>query len=166
MRLLRLLLLALALPLAAVAQPRSYTATVVHVSDGDTVWVRPAWGGPSIPIRIQGIDAPESCQSFGPQARQALQQRLLRQSVTVQERGRDDYQRTLARLQWSGQDVGSWLVFSGLAWSYRYRRSPGPYAKLESQARQARRGLWGQGQPIEPAQFRKLHGRCAPPDGR
>ncbi|WBY03853.1 thermonuclease family protein [Ramlibacter tataouinensis] len=161
-----LLLAALWLPLAALPQPRSYLATVVHVTDGDTVWVRPSWGGPAIQVRIQGIDAPESCQRFGLQARMALQQRLLRQPVRVDERGRDDYRRTLARLQWSGHDVGSWLVFSGLAWSYRYRRDPGPYAGLQAQARQARRGLWSDSQPVEPARFRKLHGPCAPPDPR
>ncbi len=155
-----LLLLALWLPAAALPQPRSYVATVVHVTDGDSVWVRPSWGGPAIQVRIQGIDAPEICQSFGVHAQVALQHRLLRQPVTVQERGRDDYQRTLARLQWAGQDVGSWLVFSGLAWSYRYRRNPGPYAGLQAQARQARRGLWGESRPIEPARFRKLHGSC------
>ncbi|HYD76710.1 thermonuclease family protein [Ramlibacter sp.] len=158
--------LALALPVAAPAQPRSYLATVVHVTDGDTVWVRPSWGGPSIQVRIQGIDAPESCQAFGPQATQALRQRLWRQPVKVEERGRDDYRRTLARLQWSGQDVGAWLVFSGFAWSYRYRRDPGPYASLQAQARQARRGLWSEHQPIEPARFRKLHGNCEPHERR
>lgn len=163
---LALLLLALWLPATALPQPRSYRATVVHVTDGDSVWVRPAWGGPAIPVRIQGIDAPEICQPFGVHARSTLQQRLLRQTVTVQERGRDDYQRTLARLQWSGQDVGSWLVSSGLAWSYRYRRNPGPYARLQSLARQARRGLWAERRPIEPARFRKLHGSCEAHEAR
>ncbi len=155
-----LIVLALNLPLAAPAQSRSYLATVVHVTDGDTVWVRPSWGGRSIQVRIQGIDAPETCQPFGARASQALRQRLLRQTVKVEEHGRDDYRRTLARLQWSGQDVGRWLVSSGLAWSYRYRRDPGPYAGLQAQARQARRGLWSERQPIEPARFRKLHGSC------
>lgn len=162
----RLLLLVLWLPVAALPQPRSYLATVVHVTDGDTIWVRPSWGGRPLQVRIQGIDAPESCQPFGGQAHKALQQRLLRQRVRVDERGRDDYRRTLARLQWSGQDVGHWLVFSGLAWSYRYRRDPGPYAGAQAQARQARRGLWAARQPVEPARFRKLHGPCESRDPR
>ena len=166
MRRLILLLTAIVLPLAVQAEVRSYVATVTHVSDGDTVWVKPPWGGPPIQVRVQGIDAPEVCQPFGPQARQALQRRLLHRPVRVTERGRDDYSRTLARLQVQGQDVGGWLVSEGLAWSYRYGRNPGPYQSLQSQARQARRGLWSQQAPVEPRTFRKVHGPCAAPAGR
>jgi micrococcal nuclease len=156
-----ILLALLLLPLAApAAPPRSWSATVVHVTDGDTLWVRPSTGGRSVQLRVQGIDAPELCQPYGPQARQALQHHLLNRVVTVHEKGRDDYDRTLARVQWSGLDVGGWLVFQGLAWSHRYQRRPGPYHAQEQQARQARRGLWSGGRPLEPRAFRKAHGPC------
>ncbi len=148
------------LALPAAAERRSFHGTVTHVSDGDTLWVRPASGGAPVPVRLQGIDAPEACQPFGPQARHALASRVLRQSVKVDVQGRDDYQRTLARVSVHGQDVGAWLVFTGHAWSYRYRASPGPYARLESQARQARRGLWAASAPMDPRQFRKHQGPC------
>lgn len=154
------LLVALLAPVATGAQPRSYPAVVTHVTDGDTVWVRPVSGGPGRQVRLHGIDAPESCQPFGEQARHALQHRLLHRTVVVEERGRDDYGRVLARLRWSGQDVGGWLVFSGLAWSYRYRQRPGPYDSLQSQARQARRGLWSGPAPMAPRTFRQWHGPC------
>ncbi|HYF21579.1 MAG TPA: thermonuclease family protein [Ramlibacter sp.] len=151
----------LALPLmAAAAPPRTWTATVVHVTDGDTLWVRPSTGGASVQLRVKGIDAPEICQPHGLQARQALEHHLLHRPVTVVDHGRDDYDRTLARVQWSGTDVGGWLVFNGLAWSHRYQRRPGPYDSLEQQARQARRGLWAAGRPMEPRAFRKAHGSC------
>ena len=155
--------LLLLLPLLAVAEPRTYTGVVTHVSDGDTVWVRPARGGPPVQLRLLGVDAPEICQRFGRQAREALERQVLHRRVTVEERGRDGYDRVLARLRRSGQDVNGWLVAQGLAWSHRYRHQPGPYQALQEQARAARRGLWAADRPLEPRDFRRLHGPCTPP---
>jgi endonuclease YncB( thermonuclease family) len=154
-----------ALALAARSRPR-YLATVSWVTDGDSVWLRPPWAADGIAVRLQGIDAPERCQAWGPQARQALAARVLHQPVTVAERGRDDYGRTLARLEWNGLDVGGWLVFSGLAWSAGFGRRRGPYDDLQAQAQQARRGLWSQPQPQPPRSFRKQHGSCPHGDTR
>lgn len=157
-RLLVIALLAGSLPGLA-ADTRSYAGTVTHVSDGDSLWVRPAAGGPAQELRIDGIDAPELCQPGGPQARDALA-RLLHQRVHVRVRAHDDYGRGLARIEWRGQDVGASLVRSGQAWSYRFRGNGGPYAQDEHLARQGRRGLWGQAAPMEPRVFRQFHGRC------
>jgi endonuclease YncB( thermonuclease family) len=152
---------------ASQAAAREWQGTVRHVTDGDTVWVHPAHGGEAVAVRLHGIDAPEICQEGGPQARDALAQRLQDQPVTVVTRGKDDYGRTLARLQWGGMDVGAWLVFNGLAWSYAYRGNPGPYADLQSQARDARRGIWSLPQrQASPREFRKRHGSCHAPDAR
>lgn len=152
----------LLLPLLASAAPRTYSGVVTHVSDGDTVWVRPARGGAPVPLRLLGIDAPEICQRFGRQSREALQRLVLKRRVIVEESGRDGYDRVLARLRRSGQDVNGWLVSQGLAWSHRYRRQPGPYEALELQAREAKRGLWAAAQPLAPRDFRRLHGPCTP----
>lgn len=51
----------------------AWSGVVTHVSDGDTVWVEPTQGGEAQKIRLLGIDAPEICQAWGPQARDALQ---------------------------------------------------------------------------------------------
>jgi endonuclease YncB( thermonuclease family) len=158
----RLLATLLLLPSALLAQqpPRSWAAVVTHVSDGDTVWVRPARGGSRVAVRLLDIDAPEICQRSGTQSRDALAHQVLRRTVTVEERGRDDFGRVLARLHRSGQDVGERLVAEGHAWSYRFRNQPGPYHAQEAQARQARRGLWAAAHPLEPRAFRRLHGPC------
>jgi endonuclease YncB( thermonuclease family) len=158
-RLLVLALLACSLPGLA-AGTRSYEGTVSHVSDGDSLWVRPLSGGPAHELRIEGIDAPELCQSDGAQAREALARMVLQQRVRVRTRAHDDYGRELAHVEWQGQDVGAWMVRRGHAWSYRYRRDAGPYAQDERLARQAGRGLWRQGTPMEPRQFRQSHGPC------
>ena len=143
------------------ADEASFRATVTRVSDGDTLWVRRASGGRPVAVRLAGIDAPELCQPHGLQAQQALQARAQRQSVVVRVQGRDDYQRLLARVQLDEQDLGSWLVSTGHAWSYRWRQDPGPYAQQQALARQARRGLWADA-AVEPRRFRREHGPCEP----
>ncbi len=133
---------------------------MTYVSDGDTVFVRPASGGQPVKIRIDGVDAPEICQAYGPDSLQALQARVLHQTVSVDGRRRDSYGRVLARIRWQQADVGDWMVRQGHAWSYRYRRDAGPYAAQEAQARAARRGLFADAQALQPRDFRKRHGSC------
>ena len=143
---------------AAPAAPRSFSGVVTHVGDGDSLWVRPASGGAPLAVRLQGIDAPEICQPHGMVARDALARRVLNQPVTVSTRGKDDYDRWLARVQHGGDDVGGWMVAHGHAWSYRRRGDAGPYAGQQAQARRARVGLWSQPGAIEPRLFRQQGG--------
>ncbi len=139
---------------------QALSGVVTRVADGDTLWVRPA-GGKPVKVRLQGIDAPERCQAWGEQARAALAARVLHQQVQVRTKAYDDYQRAIAQVELHGEDVAAWMVREGHAWSYRYRRSPGPYAEQEQQARAARRGLFAQ-PAVEPRVFRKTHGPCGP----
>ena len=149
-------LLALALP----ANARTFHGVVTHVTDGDSLWVRPVSGGAAHQVRLQDIDAPEICQSFGEEARHALAAHVLHQPVTVTSRARDSYQRILGRVSMGGEDVGGWMVGRGYAWSYGYRGKAGVYQIEEAQARRARFGLWRSGAAIEPRLFRKRHGSC------
>jgi endonuclease YncB( thermonuclease family) len=150
----------LALLLAPALHAATFRATVSHVTDGDTLWVRRSGGGAPVPLRLLDIDAPEACQAFGPQAKQALRQRALRRVVVVRTRGQDDYARTLAQVDVRGEDLGAWLVRNGYAWSATFRGRPGPYAALEARARAERRGLWAQPVALEPRRFRQRFGRC------
>lgn len=154
------LILLLILLWGSAVQARSFQGVVTHVSDGDTLWVRPASGGEPRKLRLQGIDAPEICQAFGPQSRDALASRLLHQPVVVSTRARDTYGRLLGRISRDGEDMGAWMVSRGYAWSYHYRRNPGPYAAQQWQAQMQRRGLWAGGGAMEPREFRKRHGAC------
>ena len=142
------------------SQASNWSGSVTHVSDGDTLWVAPQSGGPPRKIRLDGIDAPESCQRFGPAARDALRERVLHRRVEVATRRLDEYRRELARVTIDGQDLGAWMVAQGNAWSYRYRRDPGPYAAEEQAARRARRGLFADPAAQVPREFRKTHGPC------
>lgn len=137
-----------------------YEARVSRVHDGDTLWVQPVEGGRFRKLRIDGIDAPEICQTGGIAARDALRRRVLDRVVTVHERRLDVYGRALVKLSLGQEDVAGWLVDRGLAWSYRWRQSLGPYADQESVARERRLGLFNEPQPEIPGDFRKRHGPC------
>ena len=138
-----------------------WQGVVTHVSDGDTLWVRPLVGaGPSHKLRLYGIDAPERCQAWGAQARLALHTLLWSQVVQVQSLGHDSYGRTLARVFFQGVDVGGWLVLNGLAWSYRFQGQPGPYDAQQAQAQQQRNGLFAQPPLFTPYGFRRMYGAC------
>jgi micrococcal nuclease len=117
-------------------------------------------GGAPRKLRIDGIDAPEICQTGGKAARALLAERALYQHVQVTVRRHDAYGRGLARIQLDGRDLGAQMVRMGQAWSYRWRRHPGPYMAEETVARQSRLGLFTADQPESPRDFRQRHGSC------
>lgn len=139
-----------------------YTGQVERIADGDTVWVRADAGGRPRKLRLEGIDAPEICQPGGETSRTFLLKLALHQRVSVMVNHQDDYGRGLARVHLKGEDLGARMVRSGHAWSYRWRRSPGPYAAEEKLARQARLGLFANDAAEVPRDFRKRHGSCYP----
>jgi endonuclease YncB( thermonuclease family) len=156
----RLWVLAFALLAAHGLHAATFHGMVTHVTDGDTLWVRPAGGGAPLELRLVDIDAPEGCQAHGAEARQALRERLLREPVRVRTQGTDSFQRQLARVEHRRQDVGAWMVRNGHAWSSTFRGKAGPHARLQAKAREERKGLWARPGALEPRSFRKRFGRC------
>jgi len=149
---------------ASAQAARSWDPRVTHVSDGDTLWVRPLNGAQAQKIRLEGLDAPELCQHGGEEARAALQGLLRGHVVQVQSLNRDTYGPGLARIQWQGQDVGHWLVLQGHAWSSSFQGRAGRYDEAQQQAQAQRRGVFSRAAtPLTPRQFRKLHGACPLP---
>ena len=145
----------------------TWQGVVTHITDGDTLRVRPigfALGSNSKPdtvrIRIDGIDAPESCQLYGTQSAAALKKRLLSKQVTVTSKRFDDYGRDVAKVTIDNIDVGGWMVQNGHAWSYHYRFSKGPYGAEEKAAERDRLGLFADASAVEPKVFRREHGSC------
>lgn len=138
---------------AALAAAVEFTALVVKVVDGDTLVV--LMNGENWRIRLHGVDAPESGQPFGRQARQAVVALALGRSVTVREVGRDQYGRILADVVLpNGRVLNEELVRVGLAWWYCRHSTDARLAELEREARAARRGLWGDANPVAPWDFR------------
>ena len=136
-------------------------AWVSWVMDGDTVLLLPEAEREPVKVRIQGIDAPESCQPGGEGSRDALIALVLRRPVLVELHGPDSYGRQLGRLRVGEQDVGEAMVRSGWAWAWSYRTGRGPYAALQREAEGARRGLFAARETaMSPAVFRQFHGSC------
>lgn len=145
----------------AAQTPEVWTGWVSWVVDGDTVLVVRPGQAKAVSLRIDGIDAPESCQPGGKASRDAMLVMAFRQSVQVEVTGRDVYGRQVGRLVLNGQDLGAEMVRTGMAWAYRFRTGHGPYARLQRAAQKQKIGLFAQhANPMTPALFRKFNGRC------
>ena len=154
---------ALALACALLAASRHeppFTARVKSVVDGDSlnVSIAPAH---EVEVRLFGIDSPEGDQPYGDRAREALADLVAGREVTVTPVDRDSYGRTVARVSVGERDVNAELVRAGAAWVYRKYTDDPKLIALESEARAARRGLWGLdgAAPVPPWDWR--HGRKA-----
>jgi endonuclease YncB( thermonuclease family) len=139
-----------------IAGAEEFNAKVIAVMDGDTVLL--LRDTKKIKVRLSNIDAPEHGQAFAAESRRALSERVLQKQVRVNSRAVDSYGRMIAEISVGGRSVNEEQVRSGMAWEYsHFHRNP-RYLALQSEAQQARRGLWAAaGSPMPPEQWRKLH---------
>jgi len=131
-----------------------FTAKVIGVADGDTITV--LRDRSQVRIRLDGIDCPESGQAFGSRAKAYTAALALGKVVKVRPRNKDRYGRTVAAVLLSdGRNLNHELVRAGFAWWVRkYASHDSELARLEAEAQAARRGLWSDGHPIEPWEWR------------
>ena len=132
-----------------------FTGPVVSVLDGDTLEVLHTHHPER--IRLSGIDCPEKGQAYGQRAKQAASELVFGKEVTLQTHGFDKYGRTLADvLLPDGTNVNHTLVKDGWCWWYR-KYAPGDTAleRREAEAREERKGLWVDLQPVPPWEWRK-----------
>lgn len=149
-----------AAPAAAGKSPALLTGTVSQVNDGDSL-VLSIPDKPPVTVRLRDVDAPEICQVYGVEARQALAALALNQPATLKPAGRDEQGRTMGRVTVAGVDLSVRLVEEGHAWSTRTKWDQGPLVKQERMARSLGRGLHAQGGAVMPRDFRRAHGPCA-----
>jgi endonuclease YncB( thermonuclease family) len=153
-------LLSLVGSLAAAPAVIPLEGTVTRVTDGDSLWLEPAAGGAPVELRLQDIDAPEICQAWGAEAKQALKDLVLKKAVSVHVSGRDTHGRTLGTLYLDTLNVNRSMVQEGHAWSNRHKFDRGPYVADERMARALSRGLYRDGGAVMPKDFRRDHGPC------
>jgi micrococcal nuclease len=141
------------------AHAAEYPAKVVGITDGDTLTVLTSQKT-QVKIRLAGIDAPEPGQDFGTRAKQAASSLAFGRAVTIIERHRDRYGRSVAEVILpDGRSMNREMVGQGATWWYRkYAANNHVLARLEAVARQERRGLWSQSDPIPPWGWRKGQG--------
>ncbi len=130
------------------------TGTVVRPVDGDTVVV--SVGGVEEPVRLIGIDTPESVapdrpiECYGPEAKERAAELLPAGTLVRLERdveARDKYDRLLAYVYRAEDDlfINLVLVQEGYAESFAYPPNTAHQAsfdRAEAEAKAANRGLW------------------------
>ncbi len=138
------------------AAAASISGIVTSVYDGDTLKVRDA-NGTEHDIRFSHIDTPEvnPKQDYGITARDALRVLVLGKNVVVRETGDGGYGRTSGVVYLGQMNINLEMVAKGHAWHYKDYSNDPKYAAAETQARQAKIGLWATSNPIAPWLFRK-----------
>lgn len=159
MSFLRIATLALLVPLAASATPR--TCLVVGIADGDTLTARCGQAGAyeQVKVRLAEIDAPEKKQPFGERSRQNLAGLCFQREAVLRPTTTDRYGRNVARVECDGRDANTEQVRAGMAWAYTQYQSDPAISRLELQARRTRTGLWSDlgtaAEPMAPWEWRK-----------
>lgn len=146
--------------LSLTSSAETISGRVVGISDGDTVTVLDS-ANTQYKIRLSGIDAPEKKQPFGQVAKKTLSDLIYDKHVDVSYSKSDRYQRVLGKILLANQDVNLEMLKSGMAWHYKKYQKEQPfedrisYHNAETAARNQKRGLWVETNPIAPWDFRK-----------
>lgn len=134
---------------------KNYSGKVVAVLDGDTVLLLRGSERP-FKVRLANIDAPEKAQEYGMPSKQSLAELVLRKQVQVNTRAVDSYGRVVAMISENGRDINQEQVRRGMAWADSRSRA-NKMLDAQHEAKEARRGLWAQRNPLQPSQWRKAH---------
>ena len=124
---------------------------IVRVVDGYTVLVRrKGWwrwllGSPSIRVRLDGIDAPETDQRFGRKSTRALRRMLAGGGFQMEVTGRDRYGRVVGLIHRGSRYQSVNLAMVSEGWAHAYVRFGGRDLGMEEAERAAREsglGIW------------------------
>lgn len=128
---------------------------VVRISDGDTVTIETD-NGTRVKIRLNGIDAPESRQEFGNEARAKITELIAGKVVTVKTHSHDRYNRVIGEIFLDGRNINRAMVQEGCAWHYvKYAPKDKDLANDQEQAKKAGKGLWSNPNAVPPWDYRK-----------
>ena len=119
---------------------------MLSVGDGDTIRVSTPSGTSKTTVRLACIDAPETSQILGIDARQALQAELpIGTEVLLRPKATDRYGRTVAEVLRGNTNINQALVAAGAAfvyWQYIEGCDRETYSRLENEARLKSLGIW------------------------
>jgi micrococcal nuclease len=158
---LRQALVSLAFFLLAAASANAGTlfGTVTEIDDGDTITLiclkRP------LKVHLVGIEAPDPDQPYADVARQHLSDLILNKIVVVHYSGLGDNALILGKVILKDTDIGAQMLRDGVAWydknydNLLTENQRQVYAASELAARNERRGIWQDSNPISPWDFRE-----------
>lgn len=133
---------------------RSLTGRAVKIVDGDTFDLLA--GGTIYRIRLAGIDCPERGQPHYREAKDALGSWCALGTLKVLYNSKDRNSRIVGDVFTAGGNhINKKLVEEGVAWHYTKYSSDRSLAAAERRARQGRRGLWKEPDPVAPWYWRK-----------
>jgi endonuclease YncB( thermonuclease family) len=131
---------------------------VIKVIDGETILTQAA-DGSSVRVKLLGVAPPVEGQPFHDEARQHLSDLILSKEVAVIYTRWDDDNEIIGTVLSSGNNINLQMVRDGVAWRahdadyYQSAEEKVLFVESEKAARNERRGLWSQGQPISPWAF-------------
>lgn len=140
--------------LASVPTRSLIQGRVVVVHDGDSITVK-VDGRDQIKVRLEGIDAPELGQPQGMKAKVELSGIVMSRQVVLEDKGLDQYQRTLATVKVGDVNANLEMVRRGYAWHFTRYSSDSDLAEAETQARANTLGLWKDANPVPPWDWRR-----------
>ncbi|EFD6978415.1 thermonuclease family protein [Escherichia coli] len=106
---------------------------VVRVLDGDTIEVMDS--RKAVRIRLVNIDAPEKKQDYSRWSTDMMKSLVAGKTVTVTP---------------DGMNVNQFMVRAGAAWVYEQYNTDPVLPVLQNEARQQKRGLWSDADPVPP----------------
>jgi endonuclease YncB( thermonuclease family) len=130
---------------------------VISIIDGDTYDVL-IQDNKTIRIRMEGIDAPEKGMPFYKVSKKYLSDLCFGKQVTLKITGEDQHDRVLAFAYLEdGKELSQEMIKAGLAWHFKKYNSDQELSEFEIEARNLRKGLWIDENPMSPWENRKLH---------
>ena len=138
----------------AYAHGQNVTGKVVGVVDGDTFKLLTKDTTLHV-VRLANIDCPEKQQPYSVKAKQFVSQAIFQKEITIQVLKRDRYRRLIAQAYYNDSLLLNYkLVREGLAWNYVKYSKDTILQTLEREARELRKGLWADQNPIPPWEWR------------
>jgi len=141
-------------PITTLLGEETVEGRVTRIVDGDSIVVTDA-KDVKYEVQLEGIDAPELKQAFGKEATQGLSKLLKDQSVKITWESKDNFERLLAQVYLNDTHINQEMLKTGLAWHFKRYNKSEALAKLENEARDAKKGLWATEKPMAPWDFRK-----------
>ena len=130
------------------------TDKVVAITDGDTFKMLTA-DSTLVKVRLANIDCPEKKQPFSAKAKEFTADAIVGKQVAISVVKSDRYNRYISNVRYNETlSLSHELVKNGYAWHFVKYSKDSTLQALENEARQQKRGLWQDANPIVPWEWR------------
>ena len=134
---------------------QTLTGKIIGIKDGDTVVIIDA-NNIQTTLRLAEVDCPEKAQAFGTKAKQFTSNAVYLKQIKYEVTDTDRYGRSIAKIYYDDNKyLSAEIIKTGFGWQYKEYSTSKFLAKLEQEARQNKRGLWVDANPVYPSDFRK-----------